>query len=47
MFPSQEEVNRIRDGIAAFLARNHAARPVRTLETAYKEAWKKSKENEE
>ena len=36
-----EEVNRIRDGIAAFLARNHAARPVRTLETAYKEAWKK------
>ena len=37
------EVNRVRDGIAAFLARNRAARPVRTLETAYKEAWRKSR----
>ena len=36
-----KEVNRIRDGIAAFLARNHAGRPSRTLEAAYKEAWKK------
>ena len=35
------EVNRVRDGIAAFLARNHAGRPARTLEAAYKEAWKK------
>ena len=35
------EVNKVRDGIAAFLARNHAARPARTLEAAYKEAWKK------
>ena len=35
------EVNRVRDGIAAFLARNHAGRPSRTLEAAYKEAWKK------
>ncbi len=38
------EVNRVRDGIAAFLARNAAARPARTLEQAYKEAWKKSRE---
>ena len=38
------EVNRVRDGIAAFLARNNAARPVRTLEKAYKDAWKKSRE---
>ena len=37
------EVNRVRDGIAAFLARNNLSRPVRTLETAYKEAWKKSR----
>ena len=35
------EVNRVRDGIAAFLARNHAQRPSRTLEAAYKEAWKR------
>ena len=35
------EVNKVRDGIAALLARNHAARPARTLEAAYKEAWKK------
>ena len=37
------EVNKVRDGIAAFLARNNLTRPVRTLETAYKEAWKKSR----
>ena len=36
-----QEVNSVRDGIAAFLARNNAARPARTLENAYKEAWKK------
>ncbi len=35
------EVNRVRDGIAAFLARNNLSRPSRTLEAAYKEAWKK------
>ena len=38
------EVNRVRDGIAAFIARNRLSRPVRTLEKAYKEAWKKSRE---
>ena len=35
------EVNRVRDGIAAFLARNNAVRPARTLEAAYKAAWRK------
>ena len=35
------EVNRVRDGIAAFLSRNQAGRPSRTLEVAYKEAWRK------
>ena len=35
------EVNRVRDGISAFLARNNLSRPARTLEAAYKEAWKK------
>ncbi len=39
-----EEVNRVRDGIAAFLARNNAARPAGTLEAAYKKAWKESRE---
>lgn len=39
------EVNKIKEGIAAFLARNNASRPNRTLEQAYKEAWKKSRES--
>ena len=39
------EGNRVRDGIAAFLARNNLSRPSRTLEAAYKEAWKKSRES--
>ena len=38
------EVNRVRDGIAAFLVRNNLSRPARTLEAAYKEAWKKSRQ---
>ncbi len=38
------EVNRVRDGISAFLARNNLSRPARTLEAAYKEAWKKSRQ---
>ena len=36
-----DEVNRVRDGIAAFLERNNKARPGNTLEQAYKAAWKK------
>ena len=40
----RQEVNRVRDGIAAFLEKNRAARPARTLESAYKAAWKKSRE---
>ena len=42
-----KEVNLVRDGIAAFLARNNLTRPVRTLESAYKEAWKKSRDERE
>ena len=38
-----EEVNRVRDGIAAFLERNNRARPERVVEKAYKEAWKAKK----
>ena len=41
-----KEVNQVRDGIAAFLSRNNLARPARTLEAAYKEAWKKKKAGE-
>ena len=33
------EVNRVKGGIAAFLAQNNRARPDRTIEKAYKEAW--------
>ena len=42
-----KEVNQVRDGIAAFLSRNNLARPARTLETAYKEAWKAKKRSGE
>ena len=35
----REEVNRVRGGIAAFLARNNRGRPDRSIEKAYKEAW--------
>ena len=33
------EVNRVRGGIAAFLAENNRIRPDRSIEKAYKEAW--------
>ena len=33
------EVNRVKGGIAAFLAQNNRARQDRTIEKAYKEAW--------
>ena len=41
-----DEVNRVRDGIAAFLERNNHVRPERALERAYKEAWKAKKREE-
>ena len=43
----RKEVNQVRDGIAAFLSRNNLARPARTLEAAYKEAWKAKKRSGE
>jgi len=40
------EVNRVRGGIAAFLAENNRVRPDRSIEKAYKEAWiKKQRED--
>ena len=42
-----EEVNKVRGGIAAFLAENNRLRPDRSIEKAYKEAWiRKAKQNE-
>ena len=40
----REEVNRIRGGIAAFLAENNRLRPDRSVEKAYKEAWLRKKQ---
>ena len=41
------EVNRVRGGIAAFLAENNRIRPDRSIEKAYKEAWiKKQREDQ-
>ena len=38
------EVNRVRDGIAAFLERNNRVKPDRVIEHVYKTAWKKAAE---
>ncbi len=37
----REEVNKVRGGIAAFLAQNNRRRPDRIIEKAYKDAWVK------
>ena len=39
-----EEVNRVRGGIAAFLAENNRLRRDRSIEKAYKEAWLKKQQ---
>ena len=39
----REEVNKVRGGIAAFLEQNNRARPDRSIEKAYKEAWLKKR----
>ena len=38
------EVNRVRGGIAAFLAQNNRARPDRSIEKAFKEAWLRTRQ---
>ena len=42
-----EEVNKVRGGIAAFLAANNRPRPDRSIEKAYKEAWMKKNKPDE
>ena len=41
-----EEVNKVRGGIAAFLAENNRLRPDRSIEKAYKEAWIRKKQTD-
>ena len=43
----REEVNKVRGGIAAFLAQNNRTRNDRSIEKAYKEAWLKKIRNQE
>ena len=42
-----DEVNRVRGGIAAFLAANNRPRPDRSIEKAYKEAWMKKQREDQ